>query len=129
MPESFLDVQWELRDLRDAVAHFAAAEILGLRRQAHLLHTSSWRERCPFEDFDTPRLAFAFYDIYEVSDAELVIQGVDYEGDRAYVKATLGSPESGPVNLFTPKTLRYPEFWVLEDGFWKLDSENPEPCA
>jgi hypothetical protein len=129
-PASFLDVRWELRDLGEAVAHYAAAQILGLRRQAHLLHSSSWRQRCPFENYDTGQLAFTFFDIYDVSDAELVIQTIDLEGDRAYVEATLRplGQEGPPVNLFTKRTFKYPGFWILEGGFWKLDSEDPDPC-
>lgn len=130
MPASFLDVRWELSDLSDAVAHFASAQILGLRRQAYLLHSSSWRERCPFENYDTWRLLLALYDIYEISDAELRIETVDLEGERAYVEASLISlrEEGEPLNLFTKRTLKYPDFWILEGGFWKLDSEDTDPC-
>jgi hypothetical protein len=114
-------------DLRETVAESIEA-FLGGDADAFYAHFSaSFQARCEIKDFRAI-LALAAVFIGDLSEREVDVEiaGVRFEDDRAFVTARVdvegvdfddGEDEGS-----------FSDFWVLEDGEWKADTEDEHPC-
>jgi hypothetical protein len=116
-------------DLRRTVAAafdaFAGGEI-----DAFYGHFSEgFQERCPKDDFrKIMALAVAFMGD-ALDEASIEVTDVRYEGERAFVEATVEAPGLEEGLLEGEGEDEFLDFWVLEDGEWKSDTDDEKPCG
>lgn len=114
-------------ELRDTVENAIRAFLDGDADAFYDNFSSDFQARCDRNDFRAI-LALATVFIGDLSDraATIDITNVRFEEDRAYVDAKIdvegadieGENEEGS----------FTDFWVLEDGKWKADTTEENPC-
>ena len=112
-------------DLRHAALQAAEAVINGDAAISYTFQAAGYRERCSFGDYlGTVLFIEAF--LGDISGAEATVEGIRFEGERAFVDIQL---ELNGVDLFGDDDEdEYPNYWILEDGEWKNTSDDPAPC-
>jgi uncharacterized protein DUF4352 len=89
--------------------------------------SDDFHDRCDIDDFRRV-MAIAQVFITELEQGEFTIEEVTFEGDdRATVEATFESPEED-ASVSVGDSGGFLDFWVLEDGEWKTDTEDENPC-
>jgi hypothetical protein len=120
------DVSGREEDLRRTAAEAFEAFIEGDNAKYYTFFASDFRERCPIEDF-TSILDLASELLGDISEAEVVIDDIRFEGSRAFVDAHLDL-QGTELNLGNGEEDGYPVYWILEDGRWRNTTDDPRPC-
>lgn len=114
-------------DLRAAFEETIGSFLDGDTDAFYARFSSDFQERCELKDFRA-LLALATVFIGDLSDKEanIEITNVRFDDDRAYVTATVDVEgvdidEGGDEGNLS-------DFWVLEDGEWKADTDDEAPC-
>ncbi len=109
--------------VEDAFAAFRDAKI----DDFYAYFSTDFHDRCEIGDFRRV-MAIAQVFITELDQSEFTIEDVTFEGDdRATVKAKFeSSDEDSSVSV--GDTGGFLDLWVLEDGEWKTDIDEEDPC-
>lgn len=86
-----------------------------------------FKEKCPLDDFvGVVALVKVFLGDVKDDDIKIEITGIRYEDGKAFVDstATLNGDEFSPDD----NDEEYPEYWVRQDGEWKVTTDDPHPC-
>lgn len=119
------DVRDREDDLRQVALQAAQAVIDGDTAISYTFQAAGYRERCPFGDY-LGMMLFVEAFLGDISEAEATVEGIRFEGERAFADIQL---ELNGAGLFGDDDEdEYPDFWILEDGEWKSTSADPAPC-
>lgn len=113
-------------DLRKTVVDVYTALFTGDAGEAYDSFSSDFQDACAESDF---RAVMAFVSIFlggvDNDDIDIEVTDIRFEDDRAFVTVegtVLGEEVSGADEAAVG------EFWVLEDGDWKLGTDEEDPC-
>jgi hypothetical protein len=107
---------------KDAISAFLAGDSDGF----YASFSSDFQARCPKKDFDKIiALASVFLGDLSKRDASIDVTDVSFEEDRATAKVSV---DLGDAASMGDSEGDLSDFWVLEDGEWKADTEEAKPC-
>lgn len=119
------DIRNREDDLRQAATEAVLAFIDGDAAISYTFFAADYRERCPFNDY-LGVVLFAGAFLGDISEAEATVEGIRFEGERAFVDTRI---ELNGVDLLgDDEEEEYPDYWILEEGEWKSTSDEPAPC-
>lgn len=113
-------------ELREAAQGAIKAVFSGDAAGAYEYLSEDYRDRCTLAQFTTT-IAFveAFFPGADEDDVTTEIREIRYEGDRAYVDLDLQIDGQDDEDLEPSSDSDY---WVREDGEWRLGTDDDEPC-
>ncbi|MEX0750156.1 MAG: DUF4352 domain-containing protein [Dehalococcoidia bacterium] len=111
------------RTFEDAIETFLDGDVEGFYEH----FSSDFQSRCERNDFRAI-LAFATVFIGDLSDRDATVDITDvrFEDDRAFVQAKIDV--EGTEFDDAEGEGSFSDFWVLEDGEWKADTDEEDPC-
>lgn len=113
-------------DLRETVPAAFKAIFAGDAAEAYGYFSEDFQEQCTLADF-TVGIAFAkaFLGELDEEDIEITITDVRFEDDKAFVTME-GTVKGEDLDLASedPES----EYWILEDGEWKLGTTDDGGC-
>ncbi len=111
-------------ELRRTAQEAIDAFLDGDNAKFYTYYAEEYKTRCSLGDF-LGLLALSRAFIGDLSDAEGSIGTVRFEEDRAFVHIEISLDGE---ELFPDEGEEDDEYWILEEGAWKLTSEDPNPC-
>lgn len=116
-------------DLRKANEEVIRAFFDGDVDKMYSYFSTSFKERCPEKDF---KQIMAFAAVFigafveDVDDVTVETTDVRFEEDRAYVTTKIEVP--GDDSLSADEGDDFSDYWVLEGGEWKAETDDENPC-
>ncbi|MEX2245525.1 MAG: DUF4352 domain-containing protein [Dehalococcoidia bacterium] len=121
-PADEADLRAREDDLRRTAIDALQALIDGDAADAYAFFSEDFQDRCPAHEFAF-LVTFVSAFLEDADAAEITVNSVRFEGDRAYVTTS--------VNVAGEEVLSEGDdgsYWTLEDGEWKADTDDPAPC-
>lgn len=112
-------------ELRESVASFQKGIFKQGAVKSYGYLSADFKKKCALQDF-VGLLAIVKVFLGDLTDADIQVDvtGVRYEDGKAFVSAT------GKVNgeEVSNGSEEFPEYWVRENGEWKVMTDDPSPC-
>ncbi len=120
------ELQKHEADLRAAAKDSIGAFLAGDSDAFYASFSSEFQARCPKKDFDKIiALATLFIGDLSKKDATIDVTDVSFQEDRAMAKVSVDLGDGASID---DSEGDLSDFWVLEDGAWKADTEDANPC-
>jgi hypothetical protein len=120
------ELQKHEADLRAAAKESIQAFIAGDSDAFYASFSSDFQARCPKKDFDKIiALASVFLGDLSKRNATIDVTDVSFQEDRATAKVKVDLGDGASMG---DSEGELSDFWVLEDGTWKADTEEAKPC-
>jgi len=111
-------------ELRQTVTEAAEALFQNDFDSFYAYFSPDYQQRCPPEDMKR-MIAVGLQLLGDFRGAKLEITHVEFQADRAFVEAYTDI-RGRRVPFFAES--RYPTYWVMVDGTWRMTDDNPAPC-
>jgi hypothetical protein len=120
------ELQKHEAELRAAAKDAITAFLAGDSDAFYASFSSDFHARCPKKDFDKiMAIASVFMGDLSKRNAAIDVTDVSFQEDRATAKIKVDLGDGASMGESEGELS---DFWVLEDGAWKADTEAAEPC-
>ncbi len=120
------DLRSHEAELRELAASFQKGIFADGAVKSYAYFAADFRKRCPLDDFvGLLALVKGFIGDLKDEDIKVEVTGVRYEGGKAFVDST--ATINGD-DLSDDSSDEFPEYWVRQDGEWKVTTDDPKPC-
>ena len=126
-PADEKDLRSHEAELRDAATAWQKSLFTAGAVKTYSYFADDFKDKCPLDDFaGLVALVKVFLGDVKDDDIEVEITGIRYEGGKAFVDSTgtINGDELSPDD----DDEEYPEYWVRQDGDWKVTTDDPHPC-
>jgi hypothetical protein len=120
------DLRSHEQELRDTAPQFFKDLFTSGAVTTYDYFADDFKKKCPLGDFvSTIAFVKVIYGALAASDIQVGVTGVRYQGEKAFVDTKL----SVKGNDLPSTDAGMADYWVLQNGSWKIASDKPSPCS